>query len=64
MADIRRDRRRAKDENEILLPLIEYLDSNPKLRNQLALVQGKCATKIECHGKRQRGTAVTGELIV
>lgn len=43
---VREDRRRAKDENEILEPFVQWIKKNNKpVNNELAQVQGRCSTK-------------------
>ena len=42
---VREDRRRAKVENEVLEPLVQWLAANKQTMNQLAQIQGKCGTK-------------------
>lgn len=41
IADVRRERRRCKNENELLQPLLEFVKSNPKLLNDISALLGK-----------------------
>ena len=42
---VREDRRRAKNENELLEPLVQWIAANKQTMNQLSQIQGKCNTK-------------------
>lgn len=62
---VREDRRRAKAENEVLKPLIDWLTVNKQLRDQLGKVQGQCSTKQQLIAKRiytPRGDIVSKEI--
>ena len=62
---VREDRRRAKAENEVLKPLIDWLAVNKQLRDQLGKVQGQCSTKQQLIAKRiytPRGDIVSKEI--
>lgn len=62
---VREDRRRAKAENEVLEPIVTWLQSNKQVRDQLAKVQGQCATKQQVIANRKytpRGDIVSKEI--
>ncbi len=42
LAEVRRQRRNCKNENELLAPLYVFIQQNPKTVNELATVLGKC----------------------
>ena len=42
MAEVRRERRVCKNENELLAPLYSYIQQNPKAINELTAVLGRC----------------------
>lgn len=50
---VREDRRRAKAENEILEPFVQWLQQNQRTCEQLAQIQGKCSTKQQVIAKRR-----------
>lgn len=50
---VREDRRRAKAENEVLRPFVEWLNSNKQVRDQLGRVQGQCSSKQQLIANRK-----------
>lgn len=50
---VREDRRRAKNENEVLEPLVQWLQANKQFQNQLAQIQGKCGSKQQVIANRK-----------
>ena len=52
MAEARRDRRRSKDENELLEPLIEFVRQNPKLVNEIGTLLGRLRGTKRCIDQR------------
>lgn len=52
LAQVRRERRNCKNENELLAPLYSYIQQNPKAVNELAAVLGRCRAAKEAIDKR------------
>lgn len=52
MAEARRERRRSKDENELLEPLMEFIRQNPKLVNDISALVGKLRGTKRCIEQR------------
>lgn len=52
IADSRRTRRRAKDENELLEPLLEFMHQNPKLVNDIGALVGRIRGTKRCIDQR------------
>lgn len=50
---VREDRRRAKSENEVLAPLVAWIQNNKQVSDQLSRIQGQCSTKQQVISKRQ-----------
>ena len=48
----RRERRRSKDENELLEPLMEFIRQNPKLVNDISALVGKLRGTKRCIEQR------------
>ena len=52
MAEARRERRRSKDENELLEPIMEFIQQNPKLVNEIGALVGKLRGTKRCIDQR------------
>lgn len=52
MADVRRERRRCKNENELLEPLLEFVKANPKLLNDVGTLLGRLRGTKRCIDQR------------
>lgn len=52
MAEARRERRRSKDENELLEPIMEFIRQNPKLVNEIGALVGKLRGTKRCIDQR------------
>ena len=52
LAEVRRERRVCKNENELLLPIYTFIQQNPKFINELATVLGRTRTAREAINKR------------
>lgn len=50
---VREDRRRAKAENEVLKPIVDWLTVNKQVRDQLGRVQGQCSSKQQLIANRK-----------
>lgn len=42
LRDIRRERRKCKNECDLLKPVFDYLQAHPEMEGQMAQIQGKC----------------------
>ena len=52
LAEVRRERRVCKNENELLAPLYAFIQQNPKAINELAAVLGRCRAAKEAIDRR------------
>jgi len=52
LAEVRRERRVCKNENELLAPLYSYIQQNPKAINELTAVLGRCRAAKEAIDRR------------
>ena len=52
IADARRERRRCKNENELLQPLLEFVKANPKLLNDVGTLLGRLRGTKRCIDQR------------
>ena len=52
ITEARRERRRSKDENELLEPLMEFIRQNPKLVNEVGALVGRLRGTKRCIDQR------------
>lgn len=52
LAEARRDRRRCKDENELLQPIMEFIQNNPRFVNEVSALVGKLRGTKRCIEQR------------
>lgn len=52
ITEARRERRRSKDENELLEPLMEFIRQNPKLVNEIGTLVGRLRGTKRCIEQR------------